>query len=696
MIKFIEDSPSVKDVIEYKSKLKSTISSNFSKYSSPKRKRQSLTDKDLPENCFDDALNLSSSVSFDDDDDLHFQSIASNGHLLPDAHVDVANKIKNGNSAAIKQSIAYVDRNNGEGVAFRWNHKRNGCDNMHGSSQVPSDILSDIESDCDHEYPEELGFDQSVSVVEPMSTLTIKKSKSTSNPHPYRSTAAVSLQNEINKSIPPSISHPPRFEIEEELGYESGSITLHPHHDHPLLPPLPLEDDFPVYGLDLGTPLSQVDSPVLLDCEDNMYFGYNYDLDERLLDGEERGGAAGSPLSNNFRTDKKEAKPNSNTNADNSIAKQGSREQSPPKQRPRYSSVSKPLPPSSHVAGGSAYFPSISNPLPSPLSSVLGGSNSPVPLLGEADLSFCTGETSLASVSFDDCPSDDKRSNNTQHIRPIPPPSSPPGQICPPTPSRTPSRTPTWTLPPSPQCLSLAPPLDLSLHLWRNRSSSSVAAPPPLTKQSSLGDTKLLLWDSDSEGAAGEEGETSTVVRFSRDFFNIGLVGSGTFADVFKVKLTVHMSTNSSATDNKEVENIFAVKKSRLQFRSKRDRESLLGEVVLMKRLGRKCRHVVRFHRAWQEDSFFHVQLEFCDKGCLRDLIADTSKAGGTIPDETVWHVVHDVASGLQHIHSKGMVHLDIKPANLLIGGGGLIKIADFGMAAMIGRQQDEKEGDTR
>ena len=50
----------------------------------------------------------------------------------------------------------------------------------------------------------------------------------------------------------------------------------------------------------------------------------------------------------------------------------------------------------------------------------------------------------------------------------------------------------------------------------------------------------------------------------------------------------------------------------------------------------------------------------------------------------------------MAHIHSCGVVHLDIKPANLLISAHGVIKIGDFGMAASVGSKEDGKEGDTK
>lgn len=42
---------------------------------------------------------------------------------------------------------------------------------------------------------------------------------------------------------------------------------------------------------------------------------------------------------------------------------------------------------------------------------------------------------------------------------------------------------------------------------------------------------------------------------------------------------------------------------------------------------------------------------------------------------------MHQLLSGLQHCHEKGILHRDIKGSNLLIDRNGMLKIADFGLA---------------
>lgn len=60
--------------------------------------------------------------------------------------------------------------------------------------------------------------------------------------------------------------------------------------------------------------------------------------------------------------------------------------------------------------------------------------------------------------------------------------------------------------------------------------------------------------------------------------------------------------------------------------------------------------------------------------------------ARGALLAAAVAHVGAGVAAGLDHLHRSGWVHLDVKPANLLISGTGEVKVADLGIARRAGQ----------
>ena len=112
------------------------------------------------------------------------------------------------------------------------------------------------------------------------------------------------------------------------------------------------------------------------------------------------------------------------------------------------------------------------------------------------------------------------------------------------------------------------------------------------------------------------------------------------------------------------------------------------GPVNFSERFNREARalarlshpHIVAVHEFGQAGGLNYFIMEYVDGANLRQL----EKSGRLSPREAM-QIIPQICDALQYAHDEGVVHRDIKPENVLVDRKGRVKIADFGLAKILG-----------
>lgn len=96
--------------------------------------------------------------------------------------------------------------------------------------------------------------------------------------------------------------------------------------------------------------------------------------------------------------------------------------------------------------------------------------------------------------------------------------------------------------------------------------------------------------------------------------------------------------------------------------------------------------NVIQVYSSGSAHGQIYLVMELVDHGSLDDLMAQQTR----VPEAQVLQTGIQVARGLQAAHEKGLIHRDVKPANILFADAETAKIGDFGLA---GVAEHESEG---
>lgn len=88
--------------------------------------------------------------------------------------------------------------------------------------------------------------------------------------------------------------------------------------------------------------------------------------------------------------------------------------------------------------------------------------------------------------------------------------------------------------------------------------------------------------------------------------------------------------------------------------------------------------NIVKVYDVSVTDKLQYIVMEYVDGITLKEYL---KQRGGALTWKETVHFATQILSALQHAHSKGIIHRDVKPQNIMLLADGSIKMMDFGIA---------------
>lgn len=94
--------------------------------------------------------------------------------------------------------------------------------------------------------------------------------------------------------------------------------------------------------------------------------------------------------------------------------------------------------------------------------------------------------------------------------------------------------------------------------------------------------------------------------------------------------------------------------------------------------------NVIKYYDSYTRNGKFHIMMEYASNGCLHEFILKNRP--NLLEPQIVMNLFVQILMGLNHIHSKRVIHRDLKPQNIFLTGlkADVVKIGDFGISKVL------------
>ena len=111
------------------------------------------------------------------------------------------------------------------------------------------------------------------------------------------------------------------------------------------------------------------------------------------------------------------------------------------------------------------------------------------------------------------------------------------------------------------------------------------------------------------------------------------------------------------------------------------DKTKIINEIKILKSLNHQ--NIIRYYDSFIDNDIYIV-MEYAERGDLNQYIKLCIDENNYIPEEQIWKWFIQLISAIKYIHSKKILHRDIKVHNAFLSKSNEIKLGDFGISKLL------------
>lgn len=111
-------------------------------------------------------------------------------------------------------------------------------------------------------------------------------------------------------------------------------------------------------------------------------------------------------------------------------------------------------------------------------------------------------------------------------------------------------------------------------------------------------------------------------------------------------------------------------------------RKEVDTEISLLQKLDHP--NLIQYHEHFHHENDLYIVMELATGGQMAQKVEAVRKSGVRIEESLLWRWLSDVAGALAYLHSRRVLHRDVKPSHIFLGENGQAKLGDFGLSKVM------------